>query len=118
MRKFILIALVSCLIGTAVAQERTGPSQVEISATGITEMYKKELQLSKEQYADVKQTYLKFLIYQAYNPDNRWIGCEKLEKNMRKILNEEQFKKWREIDPNRPMTEQEKSEEKAKKKKK
>jgi len=114
----ILIVLMAGFLGTAIAQEHTGPSQLEISATGIAEMYKKELNLNKEQYADVKQTYIKFLTYQAYNPGNRWIGCDKLEKNMQKILSEEQFKKWREIDPNRPQTEEEKAAEKEQKKKK
>lgn len=117
MKKLTLIVLMTCFFGLAAAQERNGPSQLEISATGITEVYKKELNLNKEQYAKVKQTYLKFMTYQAYNPDIKGIGCEKLEKTMQKILTEEQFKKWREIDPNRPLTDEEKAEMKKKKKK-
>lgn len=98
-------------------EKKEGPSQIEIAATGIAEIYKKDLKLSKEQYADLKQAYLKFLYYQAYNPGVPGIGCEKLEKTMTKILDEEQFKKWRAQDPNRPLTEAQKAEYKAKKKK-
>ena len=91
-------------------EERTGPSQLEIAATGVAEIYKKELKLTKEQYPKVKQIYTKFLYHQGYYPERKEIGRDQLYKRMQKVLDEEQFEKWKTIEVNQPLSEKEKAE--------